>query len=71
MSKKYLCFTQDHDPEKAKLTFFQKYGCAPKETHVDHGILWVGPIPGSDLPAAGQVLDLVDRAGDELQMIMF
>jgi hypothetical protein len=78
MRPKYLCFTKDHDLEKAMQAFRDRYHLEPKEHKIDHGILWVGPIPGQDAfhfdpegPRQTVVVDLPDQNGDQMQLIMF
>ena len=50
MGLKYLCFTQDHNLESALLTFRVIYHVEPKEHKIEFNLLWLGPIPGSDVP---------------------
>jgi hypothetical protein len=46
--KTYLCFTQDHNLEAAIQSFRDRYHMEPKGHKYEYGILWVGPIPGSE-----------------------
>ncbi len=70
MNKLYLCFTRDHDQDAARRAFFEKYHCQPAELKIAHGILWVGPIPGSDQPAIGILFDAKDQHDEPMQLLM-
>jgi hypothetical protein len=72
MKPKYLCFTQDHNVQLAKEAFYQRYGCEAKEVKYEHGIMWVGPIPGYEyIRNDSPYVDLLDQNGDEMQLLMF
>ncbi len=69
---KYLCFTQDHNEQNARQSFYARYGVLPKEVKYEHGIMWVGPIPGSEyIRDNSPYLNLLDQNGDEMQLLMF
>jgi len=40
----YLVFSLDHDEEKAKETFTERYGYEPDEVTRDNNYLWLGPV---------------------------
>lgn len=74
---KYLCFTKDANLEIALQTFRDRYHMEPKEHKFEHGILWIGPVPGSDdqdfrvILEEGLSTTLLDQHDIPMQLIMF
>lgn len=70
---KYLCFTRDHNLEQAKQAFFDRYHVTPNKTFLEHGLLRVGPVPGSDYPELDLAppITILDQYGEPIQLVMF
>jgi hypothetical protein len=73
MKPDYLCFTANHVLESALQTFRDRYHCEPQEHKLEHGILFVGPIPGSEQPYYLETphVDIFDQDGNDMQLVMF
>jgi len=69
MRPKYLCFSKDHDPDNARLTFENRYHVAPQEHKLEHGILWVGPIPGQEARLF-EIIEIPDQNEAPMQLLM-
>jgi hypothetical protein len=74
--KKTLCFTKDYELEKAIQAFRDRYHLEPRADKLEHGILWVEPIPDAACIAGCEeiqvnLVELLDQNGDKMQLIMF